>query len=91
MLTKETHNTGNVWTHHFPRHHLLAACGISLAATLLLAVLPDSVVAYRVQELEPSPAPAVAPAIETPAAEITTAPVEIDPWLHLTVRKGDTL
>ncbi|MBK8287961.1 MAG: peptidoglycan DD-metalloendopeptidase family protein [Cellvibrionales bacterium] len=91
MLTKETHNTGNVWTHHFPRHHLLAACGISLAATLLLSVLPDSVVAYRVQELEPSPAPAVTPAIETPAAEITTAPVEIDPWLHLTVRKGDTL
>jgi murein DD-endopeptidase MepM/ murein hydrolase activator NlpD len=88
MLNKETHNTGNVWTHHFPRHHLLAACGISLAATLLLAILPDSVVAYRAQELEP----AVVQAPVIPAAEIIpVAPVEIDPWLHLTVRKGDTL
>lgn len=88
MLNKETHNTGNVWTHHFPRHHLLAACGISLAVTLLLATLPDSVVAYRAQELEP--AAVQAPAV--PVAEIIpVTPVEIDPWLHLTVRKGDTL
>lgn len=93
MLNKEAHNTGNVWTHYFPRHHLLAACGISLAATLLLAVLPDSVVAYRVQEMQPA-APAQAPAspaVEMPNKEIKDAPAEIDPWLHLTVRKGDTL
>ena len=88
MLNKETHNTGNVWTRHFPRHHLFAACGISLAATLLLSVLPDSVVAYRTQELEP----AVVQAPAAPSAEIIpVAPVEVDPWLHLTVRKGDTL
>lgn len=92
MLNKETHNTGNVWTHYFPRHHLLAACGISLAATLLLAVLPDSVVAYRVQEMESAAALATTtPAPEMPAEEIKDAPVAIDPWLHLTVRKGDTL
>jgi murein DD-endopeptidase MepM/ murein hydrolase activator NlpD len=92
MLNKETHNTGNVWTHYFPRHHLLAACGISLAATLLLAVLPDSVVAYRAQDMEPIVTPVVAAQIpEVSSAEIKSAPVEIDPWLHLTVRKGDTL
>lgn len=93
MLNKETHNTGNVWTHHFPRHHLLAACGISLAVTLLLAALPDNVVAYRAQELEPA-APALvntAPVAPVVTAQPAPPPVEIDPWLHLTVRKGDTL
>ncbi|HSC75322.1 MAG TPA: peptidoglycan DD-metalloendopeptidase family protein [Pseudomonadales bacterium] len=91
MLNKETHNTGNVWTHYFPKHHLLAACGISLAATLLLTVLPDSVVAYRAQELGPSSDLSSTPASTVPVTEIKTAPIEIDPWLHLTVRKGDTL
>lgn len=101
MLSKEHHNTGSVWTHHFPRHHLLAACGISLAVIVLLATLPDNVVAYRATEtLLPEPTVTATdstiptPATETPAAEniIATAPiVETDPWLHLTVRKGDTL
>lgn len=90
MLNTESHNRNNVWTHHFPRHHLLAACGISLAATLLLAILPDSVVAYRAQELEPSLPVVAQPTIAIPVTA-PVAPVEADPWLHLTVRKGDTI
>ncbi len=95
MLEKEVHNAGNVWRHHFPRHHLVAACGISLALTLLLSVLPDSVVAYRTPELVPEELiqPALPAAIETTATPEAAPPppAQLDPWLHLTVRKGDTL
>ncbi|MEZ5538469.1 MAG: peptidoglycan DD-metalloendopeptidase family protein [Pseudomonadales bacterium] len=101
MLFKENHNTGSVWTRHFPRHHLIAACSISLLIATTLVILPDSVVAYRAQEeglLPDIVAPTkVTPEIPTAAAvapmeEISVAPIiETDPWLHLTVRKGDTL
>ena len=97
MLDKEIHNTGNMWRHRFPRHHLLAACGISLAATLLLSVLPDSVVANRSASLTPDtllPLPASSNIVEQ-SQSITTsasiASVKPDPWLHLTVDEGDTL
>jgi len=90
MLNKELHNRGNVWTHHFPRHHLLAACGISLAVTLLLALLPDSVVAYRAQEQEPDLILPVEPAA-IPAVAAPTPPIDVDPRVRLTVRKGDTI
>lgn len=97
MLFTEKHNTGSVWTRYFPRHHLIAACGISLLIAVSLILLPDSVVAYRAHEgLLPE---TVAPTnITQPTAniiateEVSTAPIiETDPWLHLTVRKGDTL
>jgi murein DD-endopeptidase MepM/ murein hydrolase activator NlpD len=95
MLEKEVHNASNVWRHHFPRHHLVAACGISLALTLLLSVLPDSVVAYRTPELVPEQPiqPALPAVIEATATTqvATPPPAQMDPWLHLTVRKGDTL
>lgn len=93
MSDQEIHNTGNVWRHHFPRHHLLAACGISLAVTLLLSVLPDSVVAYRTPELVPAqPVNSdTAPMLAAPQTNPVLTAVEVDPWLHLTVRKGDTL
>jgi murein DD-endopeptidase MepM/ murein hydrolase activator NlpD len=98
MLFKEKHNTSSVWTHHFPRHHLMAACGISLLIIITLAILPDSVVAYRAQEegllpdvvkqTNTAPEISVTPITE----EVSAAPIiETDPWLHLTVRKGDTL
>lgn len=98
MLFKEQHNTSSIWTHYFPRHHLLAACGISLAIATSLILLPDSVVANRAHDgLLPE---TVAPKENTPVAdeisaateEVSAAPIiETDPWLHLTVRKGDTL
>jgi murein DD-endopeptidase MepM/ murein hydrolase activator NlpD len=96
MLSKETHNTGSVWTHHFPRHHLLAACSISLLVVVLLATLPDSVIAYRGQTgLLPETTTAITPTLDnstnTTPEKTATAERTTDPWLHLTVRKGDTL
>ncbi len=97
MLFKENHNTGSVWTHYFPRHHLVAACSISLLIIVALVILPDSVVAYRAHEgLLPEiakPTTAETEISNTPVSEeVSTAPIiETDPWLHLTVRKGDTL
>lgn len=97
MLFKENHNTGSMWTHYFPRHHLIAACGISLLIAVSLILLPDSVVAYRAHEgLLPetvAPANTAQPNADIAATEeVSSAPIiETDPWLHLTVRKGDTL
>jgi murein DD-endopeptidase MepM/ murein hydrolase activator NlpD len=91
MRDKEIHNTGNMWRHYFPRHHLLAACGISLALTLLLSILPDSVIANRSALLTTDSIVAPLPIVESVATIDTVAPPIIDPWLHLTVRKGDTL
>ena len=97
MLFKEKHNTGSVWTHHFPRHHLIAACGISLLVAVSLTLLPDNVVAYRAHDgslpetVAPAKNPQQVPEVSV-TDEVTTAPIiETDPWLHLTVRKGDTL
>ncbi len=73
MLFKEKHNTSSVWTHHFPRHHLMAACGISLAVAASLALLPDSVVANRAHEgLLPdiaAPQENLSAAVEIPTTE----------------------
>lgn len=98
MFSKEAHNTGNMWRHRFPRHHLLAACGISLAATLLLSVVPDSVIANRSATISTDtaiPPPAVPNTITTPVtseiAAVSEPKHEADPWLHLTVDQGDTL
>jgi len=96
MLFTEKHNTGSVWTHYFPRHHLIAACGISLLIAASLILLPDSVVAYRAHEgLLPetvAPTNTVQPTSDIVADEVSSSPIiETDPWLHLTVRKGDTL
>ncbi|HQQ64137.1 MAG TPA: peptidoglycan DD-metalloendopeptidase family protein [Pseudomonadales bacterium] len=100
MLDKEIHNTGNMWRHRFPRHHLLAACGISLAATLLLSVVPDSVIANRPASVSTDTSLAPLPsttetAINQPAIVAATvtqqAKTETDPWLHIKVDEGDTL
>lgn len=96
MLFTEKHNTGSVWTRYFPRHHLIAACGISLLIAVSLILLPDSVVAYRAHEgLLPetvAPTNTAQPTSDIVAEEVSTSPIiETDPWLHLTVRKGDTL
>lgn len=98
MLDKEIHNTGNMWRHRFPRHHLLAACGISLAATLLLSVVPDSVIANRPNSIsQDTVLPPVAsetfaaPVQPTVANSELPAKAETDPWLHLKVDEGDTL
>lgn len=44
MHIEETHNTGNMWRHYFPRHHLLAAGGLSLGLVLALAFLPENLI-----------------------------------------------
>ena len=89
MKISQTHNTGSMWRHHFPRHQLLAACGISLSLILALSILPDSVVAnrssYLFQESDLAP-----PAPTLPATQISTLEVK-DPWMHVTINKGDTL
>ncbi len=93
MRDKEIHNTGNMWRHRFPRHHLLAACGISLAITLLLTIVPDSVIANRPASLTPDTIlpDTASTALPPPAEVIAAAPPVVDPWLHMTVRQGDTL
>ncbi|MEZ5493319.1 MAG: peptidoglycan DD-metalloendopeptidase family protein [Pseudomonadales bacterium] len=98
MLFKERHNTSSIWTHYFPRHHLLAACGISLAIATSLILLPDSVVANRAHDgllpetVTPKENASVADEISAATEEVSAEPIiETDPWLHLTVRKGDTL
>lgn len=99
MFSKETHNNRNMWRHHFPRHHFIAACGISLALTLILTVVPEDVVAYK-ERIELNE---LAPPVDTTPADsrlaltslAADAPVEpekpADPWVYVTVRAGDTL
>lgn len=75
---------------------MIAACGISLLIAASLILLPDSVVAYRAHEgLLPetvAPTNTVQPTSDIVADEVSSSPIiETDPWLHLTVRKGDTL
>ena len=89
MHSNQTHNGGSVWRHHFPRHHLLAACGISLALVITLSILPDSVIANRSSVMVPDSIP-VAPSNLAATSLPHAAPIH-DPWLHLTINKGDTL
>ena len=90
MKKGQIHNAGSIWKHHFPRHQLLAAFGISAAMVAALSILPDSVIANRSSLLMTDTAPKsaaepiLAPAL--PKEESTK-----DPWLHFTVKKGDTL
>ena len=82
--------------HHFPRHHLIAACGISLLVAVSLTLLPDNVVAYRAHDGSLPETVAYKNPQQVPEVsvtdEVTTAPIiKTDPWLHLTVQKGDVV
>ncbi len=107
MYDHENISASSIWRHHFPRHHILAACLISLLITALLVILPDNVAANRSQKLESPAQPTrtenaifrTSP-INTselgflPELKATSAPqkiTKIDPWKHLNVTAGDTL
>lgn len=101
MSVKDTLKFRTMWRQHFPRHHLVAACGISLALVLTLVVVPEDVAAYKerteLSELAPdmaattddSSAPRLA--LDSLAEQPPVQPEPVDPWMYIKVRSGDTL
>lgn len=95
MKIKHIDNTAGLWKHHFPKHHLLAALVISFGLTLVLALFPDNVVAYRAATLfQPDalqPAESVTDVESAPAGASEATVENVDPRVRLIVGKGDTL
>jgi murein DD-endopeptidase MepM/ murein hydrolase activator NlpD len=91
MQIKQIHNRWSFWQHHFPRHQLLAAIAISLGMVLVLGLLPDNVVANRAMSLATDKNEARTSYTPAFTTEVNPPAVEKDPWVHLTINKGDTL